>query len=266
MISPRRHLEPAEFARTRALPAAVAGEIGEAFALLLPPRARVIDLGAGTGRLAHLLLGRGFDVTALDISRQMLSYLRDHRPPSAARLRVAAGDVARLPFADGAFDAAISAHVLHLVEHWQTALSEGLRVLRPGGLFIRAWSDHEPSDPLEEISSHWRGILAAHGFHPRPGVTDDEPIAVWMRGRGWSDRRLTAATWSRDRTAREVLDGIRHRHYPFSCDVPDDGFAELYAELEAWAARRKFDLDRAQPRTTSFVMNIFSFSENPNAP
>jgi len=265
MSPARSHLEPAEFARTRAFPPEIETEIGEAFGQLLPHGAQVVDLGAGTGRLAHLLLAHGFAVTALDVSRPMLSYLAEHRPRSASRLRTVVGDVARPPFADGAFDVAVSAHVLHLVENWEEALSESLRILRPGGLFLRAWSDHEASDPSEAISVQWREILTAHGYRPRPGVSEDEPVTCWMHGHGMSDRRLTLATWARSRSPREALEAIRQRHYPFSCDVPDDRFPALFAELETWAAHRGLSLDLAQPRTTSFVVRIYSSPEATHA-
>jgi hypothetical protein len=70
----------------------------------------------------------------------------------------------------------------------------------------------------------------------------------------------------RDRTPREVLEGIQRRHYPFSCDVPDDRFPTLFAELETWAESRGLNLDLAQPRTTSFVLRIYSHPEAAHAP
>lgn len=266
MSPARAHLSPAEFARTRALPPEVENEIGDAFGRLIPRGAQVVDLGAGTGRIAHLLLGKGFDVTALDISRGMLTYLAEHRPRSTSRLRIVAGDVTSLPFRDGMFDVAVSAHVLHLVEHWESALAEGMRVLRPGGMFIRAWSDHEDSDPAERISLRWREILSSHGFRPRPGVSEDRPVSRWMRAHGMIDRLLTAATWERERTPRDVLEGIRQRQYPFACDVSDDEFPMLFTELESWTLERGIDLDRARPRKTAFVLRVYSPSEATHAP
>jgi SAM-dependent methyltransferase len=47
---------------------------------LLPEHAEVLDIGCGTGRLAITLAGRGANVTALDISGEMLSQLEKNIP------------------------------------------------------------------------------------------------------------------------------------------------------------------------------------------
>ena len=264
-MAPRRHLSPAEFARTRALPPHVESEIGQAFEKLLPRGARIVDLGSGTGRLAHLLLARGYRVTALDLSRAMLDYLADHRPSTPAPCWIVQGDVVALPFADAWFEAAISSHVLHLVEHWERALAEALRVVSPSGVFIRAWSDHEETDLSREVSVRWREILDAHGHRPRPGVSEDEPVTRWMQARGMTDSLLCAAAWTRERSPRETLEGIRQRHYPFSCDVPDDEFPLLIAELEAWARSRGLDQEPSRARTTSFMLRVYTSPEASHA-
>jgi SAM-dependent methyltransferase len=256
---------PAEFARTRAFPPSGERQIGVAFEALLPPGALIVDLGAGTGRLAHILLARGFAVTALDLSRPMLAYLAEHRPPSSSPLWLTQADVAALPLSDRCFDAALSVHVLHIVERWRDALTEALRVLKSGGLFIRAWTDHQPADHLQKISQRWREILEAHGYQPRPGVNDDEDVARFLRNQGWADRLLPAAAWTLARSPREILENIRRRHFPFLCDVPDDLFPALFAELEAWAGRAVPDLEAAVPRTSTFMMRVFSAAEASHA-
>lgn len=50
---------------------------------LVPPGARVLDLCCGTGRLAAWLSERGFDVTGLDASAEMLAVARMHAPHAA---------------------------------------------------------------------------------------------------------------------------------------------------------------------------------------
>jgi SAM-dependent methyltransferase len=261
MTAGRRHLSPEDFARTRALPPHVEDEIGRAFESLLPRRARVVDLGAGTGRLAHLLLARGFRLTALDLSRAMLAYLAEHRPAAAAPPWIVQGDVVALPLAAGRFDAAISSHVLHLVEHWDAALAEALRVLTPAGAFIRAWSDHEETDLSQRVNERWREILRLHGHRTRPGVSEDEPVTRWMHAHRMSDRLVCAAAWTRERSPRETLEAIRQRHYPFSCDVADDAFGALFNELETWAQGLGLDDEPARPATTSFMLRVYTFPE-----
>jgi ubiquinone/menaquinone biosynthesis C-methylase UbiE len=78
----------------------------------LPPTARILDIGCGTGALASVLAERGFAVSAVDPSAGM-------RVVAARRLRgtrvaLSGGDALQgLPFPAGAFDLVLSSHVIH---------------------------------------------------------------------------------------------------------------------------------------------------------
>ncbi|MFI6346841.1 class I SAM-dependent methyltransferase [Streptomyces sp. NPDC050560] len=48
-------------------------------AAAVPPGARILELGCGAGRVTHPLVGRGFDVTAVDESPEMLARVRGAR-------------------------------------------------------------------------------------------------------------------------------------------------------------------------------------------
>jgi SAM-dependent methyltransferase len=101
----------------------------EALDWLLPGDSpRVLDLGAGTGRLTRQLRARGLDVTAVDPSAAMLAELRRTHPEVA----VHRGDTDRIPLPDA------SADLVLIAEAWQRtdrnrALPEIARVLSPGG-------------------------------------------------------------------------------------------------------------------------------------
>lgn len=57
------------------------GEWLERFASLLPPAAKVLDIGCGTGRpVARWLIGRGFRVTGVDSSPSLVAICRDRFP------------------------------------------------------------------------------------------------------------------------------------------------------------------------------------------
>jgi SAM-dependent methyltransferase len=61
----------------------VAEGLAEIVLPLVPPQTRVLDLCCGTGRLAGWLCRRGFEVTGLDSSPQMLEAARRHAPDAA---------------------------------------------------------------------------------------------------------------------------------------------------------------------------------------
>lgn len=93
-------------------------EIEQAFAAALiaqlPPGAVVMDIPAGTGRFVGMLLARGIEVQALDISADMLAELR-RQYPTESRLHVAVGDAERLEAADSSIDCIISWRFFHLL-------------------------------------------------------------------------------------------------------------------------------------------------------
>jgi SAM-dependent methyltransferase len=92
----------------------------------------VLDIGCGTGRHLAALGRRGTSAFGLDLSPHLLA-LAARRAPG----RVVRGDMRRLPFADGAFDAALSmftsfGYFAESAEN-RRVLEEARRVVRPGG-------------------------------------------------------------------------------------------------------------------------------------
>ncbi|WP_105973937.1 class I SAM-dependent methyltransferase [Streptomyces geranii] len=55
------------------------GEEPDIIAAAVPPGARILELGSGVGRMTHPLLERGFTVTAVDESAEMLERVRGAR-------------------------------------------------------------------------------------------------------------------------------------------------------------------------------------------
>jgi arsenite methyltransferase len=105
--------------------------------LALRPGEHVIDIGTGPGLLAaEIAAAVGPDglVCGIDVSESMLA-LAEARAgqPGGARIELRQAGANRLPFAEAAFDAAVSTQVFEYVEDVPGALAEIHRVLRPGG-------------------------------------------------------------------------------------------------------------------------------------
>jgi SAM-dependent methyltransferase len=155
---------------------------------MLPPRGRrLIEIGAGAGRLGELYLGYD-EVVLMDYARSTVLEARrrwGHDP----RFKFAAADVYRLPFVEGAFDAVVMVRVIHHLVDVPRALSQIAATLRPGGAFLlefankrnlksmlryairrQAWSPyaHQPVEFVElnfDFHPAWiRGILREAGF------------------------------------------------------------------------------------------------------
>ncbi len=94
------------------------------------PPLDVLVAGVGTG-LDLPFLPSQHRYVGVDLTPAMLR--RAVRRGAAARFRAVQGDVQRLPFADGAFDAAVLHLILAVVPHPEHCLAEAARVVRPGG-------------------------------------------------------------------------------------------------------------------------------------
>ena len=106
--------------------------------LKIPPGAAVLDAGCGPGHLLEALGARGFVLSAVDASKEMLSRAKERlqRFPDdqVAELRV--GDIENLPFPDAVFDLVCSTGVIEYLVADKKALSEMYRVLKPGGYLL----------------------------------------------------------------------------------------------------------------------------------
>jgi len=93
---------------------------------------KVLDAGAGSGRISLKLLEAGAEVTALDISPEMLSLLRQKSP----RITTVEGDMEALPFEDASFDRVFSSLAIVHLKDVTSFFDEVYRVLKDDGLFI----------------------------------------------------------------------------------------------------------------------------------
>ena len=96
----------------------------------LPPGARLLEFGAGTGEQAKLLSERGFDVIAIDLAGG--SYSNERVFP------VTDYDGRQIPLPDKSVDVVFSSNVLEHVEDLGSTFAEFRRVLKDGGIGVHA--------------------------------------------------------------------------------------------------------------------------------
>jgi SAM-dependent methyltransferase len=103
----------------------------------LPEGSRVLELGCGDGKTLAAMQGRGWDVTAIDISPEALRLSRSAQGTGVSLLLA---DARHLPFKGESFDAVFAFHVTgHVLQAGRELIAREVgRVLRPGGrLFFR---------------------------------------------------------------------------------------------------------------------------------
>ncbi len=96
---------------------------------------RVLDVGAGTGKLTRFLLARGARVSAVEPDDAMRAVLSARSP----EVEAVAASAEALPFADAAFDLVASSSAWHWFAHPAAEVEIG-RVLRDGGRIVVAWN------------------------------------------------------------------------------------------------------------------------------
>jgi len=98
------------------------------------PGARVLDLGAGTGKLSRPLLEAGLDVVAVE----PLAGMRAALARAIGDERVLDGRAEAIPLGAAAIDGAVSADAFHWFDG-ERAAAELHRVLRPGAGLVVTW-------------------------------------------------------------------------------------------------------------------------------
>ena len=110
-----------------------------------PEELKVLDVGTGPGFFALLLAEAGYQVTAADVTEEMLKEAKKNTGVFAEKITWKLSDAQKLELGDCEFDAVFSRNVTWNLENPGQAYEEWIRVLKPGGLlcnFDADWYGH----------------------------------------------------------------------------------------------------------------------------
>lgn len=100
---------------------------------------RVLEVGAGTGRVSRAIAARSRELVCIDYSLNSLKYLRSRAGILGANVHVVHADARYLPFRAGIFNKSISSQVFQSLPRqtvFKDALAEIQRVLGSSGIFV----------------------------------------------------------------------------------------------------------------------------------
>jgi SAM-dependent methyltransferase len=222
-------------------------------------RPRLLDIGAGSGRIGHIFVIAGDNYVGVDLSFGMLrAFLHRATCTSASPgpvARLVRTDGRYLPFCDAAFDVVTMIQIFGGIRDFRLLVKEARRVLRrPGSVILgRTLAPERGIDArlrqrlaliLSEI-----GIDPGHNFH-------DEVEQVLNSAVG-STETVVAASWRADRTAREFLE--RHRTGARFLALPELVKAEALRQLAVWAVATLGSLDAVYSEPYAFALQVFKF-------
>ena len=183
----------------------------------------VLEPGVGNGRIAIPLAQRGYHVTGIDISEEMLAALgkKIAGTPWSARIEFAAGDVAALPFPDAAFDLAVVSHLFWFVADWKRALRELRRVLRPAGpvVLLNTGGGLE----IARLNDRYKALCAEAG-HPirNAGAATTKEVLDELAGMEYRIEEIRDKwMWTASIEVAGALGFIERRAYSFTRLVPE---------------------------------------------
>ncbi len=181
----------------------------------VPAGSRVLDIGAGTGKLTRVVTSLGHQVAAADPDPLMLESLRE----SVAGVATAVGTAEELPFDDGSFDAVVGGQMWHWVDPAPASREVG-RVLAPEGWLGLIWNVRDVRVPWVAEFAGIVGSSAAEELIDKGGVEVGEPFGDLERlevewTRSMSPETVMEMVWSRssviradDRTRRRIEAGV----------------------------------------------------------
>jgi SAM-dependent methyltransferase len=198
---------------------------------------RLLDVGAGTGRLSGPLLQQGFDVVAVEPLDAMRAFLTQAIGPD----RALAGHAEALPLPDASVDGAVCSDAWHWFDGARAA-DELARVVKPGGGVVVCVSFPRWHGG-DDAPDWWLDLGAVHAAlpkHDHPALTGSRRPADGLAGHAAFEDIETRNEPFVHHTDRAGI--VAHwASMSFVATLPDGQREELLGQLDAMLARRGVD-------------------------
>jgi SAM-dependent methyltransferase len=215
---------------------------------------RVLDVAAGTGNASIPAAERGAEVTASDLTPELLDAGRIRARAAGVELDWVEADAEHLPFDDASFDVVMSAIGAMFAPHHQAAADELVRTCRPGGtIALLSWT---PDGMLGDLFR----TMGPFAPPPPPGA---QPPPLWGSEEHLAELFGNRVTFSSEPGVLEITAFARPEDYAehFKARYGPTIVAQANArkngrEAEFEAALQRFceEHDRGTPDAARFEM------------
>ena len=204
-------------------------------ACAISPGMTVLDVAAGTGNASLPAARTGADVTASDLTPELLQAGRARAEPEGLTLDWVEADAENLPFDDESFDVVMSSIGAMFAPHHQAVADELVRVCRPGGTVgLMSWT------PEGMIGALFR-TMGPFAPPPPPGAS---PPPLWGSEEHVAELFGDRVQW---RTSeRHMLDVTAFEHpHDYGAHFKSKSGPTIVAQANARASGREDELNEA---------------------
>jgi ubiquinone/menaquinone biosynthesis C-methylase UbiE len=185
----------------------------------LAPGDTVLELGCGTAHFTQELAWTRANITAIDISPELLEVARRNCPAPNVKFEVQ--NAYALAYPDVSFDSVVGSSVLHHLEV-RSALQQIFRVLKPGGSII--FTEPNMLNPQIAIQKNIPAIKKRLGDSPDETAFFRWSLQRWLKQAGFQEVRITPFDFLHPRlpaaliTRVEALGAILEKT-PIICEI-----------------------------------------------
>ncbi|ACK73776.1 Methyltransferase type 11 (plasmid) [Gloeothece citriformis PCC 7424] len=250
--------------QTRWLTPSIAEEVVDEIVVLVKatPVTTFLEPGVGTGLNVLPLVKRGYCVTGIDASQEMLAQFRQKLHSIPPNLKLIHADASRLPFSDNSFDVILTVHMLHTVSNWRKFLDEVERVLKPSGFYLNAQWLTPPA--RKEFEDYFRVILSEYEplkHSKRVNQTlNNINVDKYLQSKKYRSNYLIAKEWTVTNTVEELLSFFKLRAYGLCWQVPEAIFYSALKDFEEFCCDHYGSLKTELSSTAKFEIWTYSTS------
>ncbi|QUS60317.1 class I SAM-dependent methyltransferase [Synechocystis sp. PCC 7338] len=224
--------------QTRWLTEPIAEEVADFILALVKATSKTtfLEPGVGTGLNVFPLVKRGYSVTGVDVSQEMLNQFRQKLPHIPPNLKLIYGDASQLSFPEKSFDVVLTVHMLHAVSDLGIFLDEIDRVLKPKGFYLNAQWVTPPA--RLEFEKHFKTILSKYQeqqtLQQSLKTINEINVEEYLVNKGYQCNYWIAKEWTVSNQVQELFHFYRSRAYGLCWLLPDEAFNLAIKEFEVF--------------------------------